>query len=158
MEVTIHSLDFARAVRKTWVADLVEQSGTLLTLLGTFDREIIHPDLGVIRRGTISYEYYWLDRWFNVFKFMEPDGAFRNFYCNVSMPPDFDGTTLSYVDLDIDIVVDEKGGYDILDEAEFAKNAAEYRFPDEVIKNAKDSVSVLISMIEGRFYPFDRFE
>ena len=62
--------------------------------LGVFDLEVEHPDLGIIRRGTVSYEYYWLDQWYNVFRFENPDGPLRNYYCNVNMPPVFANNVL----------------------------------------------------------------
>ena len=36
-----------------------------------FDEEIEHELLGTISSGTISTEYYWLDRWYNVFRFSD---------------------------------------------------------------------------------------
>ena len=67
-----------------------------MVLDAVFDKEIDHELLGKVAAGTISVEYYWLDRWYNVFRFSDRTGTFQSFYCNVSMPPSFDGHVLEY--------------------------------------------------------------
>lgn len=76
--VSINSRKFDGKIHRSWKAEFVEQKNTLLLFVGVFDEEIRHPQLGLIRRGTVSYEYYWLDRWFNVFRFHEPEEFVTN--------------------------------------------------------------------------------
>ncbi len=126
----------------------------MLLLDGHFDAKIEHDLLGTIASGTHSLEYYWLDRWYNVFRFSQPDGELRNYYCNINVPPTFDGKLLSYVDLDLDILVAPDFSYQILDAEEFEHNAELYRYDDEVRANAKLAVEELVGMIEKRVFPF----
>jgi len=111
--------------------------------------------LGTISVGTISAEYYWLDRWYNIFRFSEPSGKLRNYYCNVSKPPVFDGRILSYVDLDIDLLVNPDFSYQVLDLEDFEQNARLYDYSADVQHNAQHAVAELIGMIEARSSPFD---
>lgn len=156
MTITINSREFDGTVRKTWTAELLKRSGSLFIAKGIFDFQVEHPHLNVIRRGTISYEYFWLDRWYNVFRFHEPDGTFRNYYCNVCMPSKFDGSVLDYVDLDIDIVVDAAGGLAVLDEDEFAESAARFGYPDEIYEKTEAAVRELTGLIGRCEFPFDQ--
>ena len=117
--------------------------------------EINHPLLGRIERGTLSVEYYWLDRWYNVFRFSEPDGGLRNFYCNINVPPTFDGRVLEFVDLDIDVLVAPDLSYQILDEDEFTANALSFNYPAKVMQSARVALDELILLIESRQFPFD---
>lgn len=126
-----------------------------MTFVGEFDEEVKHDQLGLIRRGTISYEYYWRNRWYNIFRFHEPGGELRNYYCNVSMPPRFKNGVLDYVDLDIDILVWKDLSYEILDLEEFEDNALTYAYPEEVRKMADQSLRDLKGLIERREFPFD---
>src|SRR5713226_7800554 len=87
---------------RRWRATVLRQEGSLLILDARFDEEIQHDLLGTIAVGTTSVEYYWLDRWFNIFRFTDPNGERRNYYCNINVPPTFDGQVLSYIDLDMD--------------------------------------------------------
>ena len=142
-------------MRKSWRADLIESKQTLLLFRGVFEEDVLHGDLGLVRQGTISYEYYWTDRWFNVFKFLEPDGRFRNFYCNIILPPNFSEGTLDYIDLDLDILVDRTWNATVLDTEEFAENTKKFSYPREVIDTAWEQVEVLRRMIADREFPFE---
>ena len=124
-------------------------------MVGVFDAAVDHADLGRISKGTVSFEYYWLDRWYNVFRFLEPDGSLRNLYCNICMPPKFSGETLDYVDLDIDLVIWPDGSVVTLDEVDFADNAAKFQYPTDVTQKALDSVDELKLMIANREFPFE---
>jgi protein associated with RNAse G/E len=151
--VTINSRKYDGTIRRSWQCRLVESNGTELFFIGDFDEEVRHADLGVIGRGTISYEYYWTNRWYNVFRFHEPDGDLRNFYCNINMPPTFANGALDYVDLDIDVLVWPDLSYTVLDEAEFEENARKFGYPHWVREKARKSLVELISLIEGGMLP-----
>ena len=133
----------------------MDRSGSLLTLEGVFDADVEHGDLGNIRAGTLSVEYYWLDRWYNIFRFHEPDGTLRNYYCNVNMPPVLTGGTLDYVDLDIDVLVWPDGRREVLDREEFEANAKAFDYPRTVRSAAENALSELIAMIDGGKLPAD---
>ena len=153
--VVVRVLKYDGAQHRVWHARVAERKGSLLVLDAVFEEEVRHSQLGLIRRGTVSIEYYWLDRWYNVFRFLEPSGRVRNFYCNVNMPPEFNGHTLSYVDLDIDIVVRPDFSYEILDMDEFEVNAERYNYPADVRDGAHRALEELLSLIERRAFPFD---
>ena len=140
---------------RRWSAQLLKQEGSLLVLDANFSEEVIHDLLGTIAAGTHSVEYYWLDRWYNVFRFAQPDGTLRNYYCNINVPPTFDGQTLSYVDLDLDILVAPDLSFQVLDAEDFENNAALYGYSDQVLANARQAIDELIGMIETRTFPFD---
>jgi len=142
-------------LHRKWRAELLRRDDSLIVLDARFSEEIVHELLGTIASGTHSLEYYWLDRWYNVFRFARADGTLRNYYCNVNVPPNFDGETLSYVDLDLDILVDPDFSYHILDVEDFGDNAKRYGYPLEVQVNARRAVDELARMIETRIFPFD---
>ncbi|MBC7911308.1 MAG: DUF402 domain-containing protein [Pyrinomonadaceae bacterium] len=96
-----------------------------------------------------------MDCWYNVFRFLEPTGELRNYYCNVNVPPTFDGQELSFIDLDMDILVAPDMSYTILDEDEFTVNALRYKYPAEVCRQARRALLELVEMLEKRQFPFD---
>jgi protein associated with RNAse G/E len=144
-DVLVRVLKYDGRERRRWAARVARQDGPLVVLDAVFDEEIQHDLLGRIASGTVSKEYYWLDRWYNVFRFNE------RFYCNVTKPPVLDGTTLTYVDLDIDVLVESDFSYKILDLEDFA--ASEY--PAEIQLNAQQALSELTLLIEARAFPFN---
>lgn len=140
---------------RTWRAELIRQEESLLILDGAFEVDVQHDLLGTITAGTHSLEYYWLDRWYNVFRFSQPHGELRNYYCNVNLPPTFDGKILSYVDLDLDILVAPDFSYQILDAEDFERNVKLYGYDDELRANAQVALDELVAMIEKRAFPFN---
>ncbi len=70
------------------------------------------------------------------------------------MPASFDGETLSYVDLDLDILVDPDFSYRVLDVEDFERNARRYGYTEEMQANARQALEDLVKMIESRAFPF----
>lgn len=143
--IVVRVLNHDGAEYRTWPARVVEQAGPLIILDAVFDHEIQHDFLGTITPGTTSKEYYWLDRWYNIFRFSD------RFYCNVTKPPTFDGAVLTYVDLDIDILVESDFSYRILDVEDFDARS----YPAEVKQNAQKALDEVISLVESKAYPFN---
>jgi len=157
-EITVNSLKFDRSISRTWKCELIASSGVRFEFVGRFETDVSHHHLGMIRAGTISYEYFWLDRWYSIFRFHEPDHTLRNWYCNVNLPPTFNDGVLSYIDLDIDIVVWPDLSYEILDLDEFKANAARYSYPKTVIAGVERAQHDVLTMIGNRSPPFDRYD
>ena len=153
--IEVRAYKFDGLLHRSWPAVLDRREGPLVVLDATFPEEVIHDLLGTIASGTRSLEYYWLDRWYNVFRFAQPDGQLRNYYCNVNVPPTLRDNVLSYVDLDLDILVDPDFSYRILDVDDFERNIEVYGYSAEVQANARQALDELVSMIEGRAFPFN---
>lgn len=152
--ITVITTAYDATVKKRWMAQLAEQTPSMIRLAGIFEEELRHPELGLIRAGTITCEYFWLDRWHNVFAFFDPDESFSFFYCNITMPPVFHGKVLSYVDLDLDVLVRPDRSIQILDEDEFRQNSAKYAYPKEILNKTEESLLSLLTMVESRAFPF----
>ena len=152
-QITINSRKYDQRIRRSWLGGLINQTETLLVVVGRFEFDVDHADLGFIRQGTVSFEHYWLERWYNVFRFHEPDGSLRNYYCNISMPPTFENDVLDFVDLDIDVVVWPDNRYEVLDLDDFAQNTMKFSYPKYVVDKAQASLSEIIAMIENDELP-----
>jgi protein associated with RNAse G/E len=153
--VTINSRKYDGKLHRSWKAELITRDTSLFKFVGKFKDEISHSHLGIIRRGTVSYEFYWYERWYNIFRFHEPDGRLRNFYCNINMPLRFENGNLDYVDLDVDIIVWNDFSRQILDMDEFEANSYKYAYPDSLCQKVSDSLKELIGLIDKRVFPFD---
>ena len=154
-QITVRACKYDGLEHRRWTAKLRRQESSLLVLDAEFDKEIRHELLGTIAIGTQSIEYYWLDRWYNIFRFAAPHGALKSYYCNVNMPPAFDGSVLSYIDLDIDVLVESDLSYRVLDLDEFEENALRFGYPGNVRVNAERAVKELAALIESRGFPFN---
>lgn len=152
--ITVNSLKYDRTISRSWECSVISRNDDLLVARGVFDLDLSHDDLGEIVKGTISQEYFWFGKWFNIFRFENPDRTFRNFYANICMPPGFSDGVLSYVDLDIDILVWPDGLVNVADVEEFEKNASKFSYPSEIISNVEKTKRTLLKMIGIGEFPF----
>ena len=67
--VTVHSRRYDGHIKRSWRARMVRQEGSLIVLEGVFEKEVRHALLGTIVEGTLSTEFFWMDRWYSVFRF-----------------------------------------------------------------------------------------
>src|SRR5580765_4007015 len=130
-QIMVRVLKHDGAEYRHWNARIRRREGLVLVLEAEFEIDVSHRLLGSIRRGTRTVEYYWLDRWYNVFRFLNDDGTTRLWYCNVNTPPAFSNDALTYIDLDIDILVQPDLSYQVLDMDEFETNSRIYGYSDK---------------------------
>lgn len=152
--ITVHSCKFDGRIHRKWHALLTRREDSLIVLEGVFAEEVHHPILGIIVEGTLSTEYFWTDRWYGIFRFREPSGQLRNYYCNINTPVCLEEDILSFVDLDIDVLVNPDFSYQILDEEEFEQHARLYNYPLQFRTRTQEALDELISSIENRKFPF----
>ena len=136
----------------TWSGVLVEAPDRELVVRATFSppsgRE---PVVDGVRfaRGDIFTEYYFLDRWYNVFHLQSPSGQAKGWYCNVTTPATFDGDAICYIDLALDLFVHPDGRFTVLDQDEFAV-ACDVYLPEDAAR-AREALEELIALAtEGR--------
>jgi len=79
-------------------------------------------DLGytVFEPGDQFTEYYYMDRWYNIFDIARSDGTRKGWYCNVAEPAHIYEHVIEQIDLLLDVWVDPQGQALVLDEDEFA--------------------------------------
>lgn len=64
-------------------------------------------DLGyvVFEPGDAFYEYYYTQRWYNIFEIRTPAGALKGWYCNITRPAVIEANTITSEDLELDLFV-----------------------------------------------------
>jgi protein associated with RNAse G/E len=154
-EVVVRSCKHDGRVHRSWPARVAQRAGSLIVLDAIFAEEIRHPLIGTIAAGTLSTEFFWTDRWYSVFRFQAPDGRLLRFYCNINTPPTFESGALTFVDLDVDVLVQPDLSYEVLDEDEFERHAKLYKYPADFRVSVKEALDELRHLIEGRQFPFD---
>jgi protein associated with RNAse G/E len=152
ISVHVRSCKFDGTVHRTWTARLVERTEHRIVLEGEFESEVRHPLLGTIERGAQTREIFWTDRWYSVFQFLHGGGGVRLHYVNINLPPTLNGSELTFIDLDIDLLIQADGTYSILDEDEFQTNAELFNYPAELRARVHRTVAELSKQIKtGHF-------
>lgn len=154
-EVFVHSCKHDGRVHRRWPARVARREGSLIVLDAFFAEEVRHTLIGTIEAGTLSTEFFWTDRWYSVFRFQTPSGRLLKFYCNVNTPPTLESGVLTFVDLDVDVLVQPDYSYEVLDEDEFERHAELYGYPAVYHANVQKALDELRHLIENRQFPFD---
>ena len=142
-----------------WKGWVVEQDEVLVVLQAYFITE--KRDLGyiVFERGDLFIEFYYLDRWYNVFQVYSKSGQLKGWYCNITKPARLQDGELHFTDLALDLFAYPDGTSLPLDVEEFEELAASsYSAEDTAL--ARAAFDELVSLHrEGRLpsRPFERF-
>ncbi|MDY7078490.1 MAG: DUF402 domain-containing protein [Chloroflexota bacterium] len=97
-------------------------------------------------------EYFYADRWYNVFEIRADDGRLKGWYCNITRPARIDACEVVTEDLALDLWVAPSGEMLVLDEDEFAALPLD---PTER-EAARNALVELQAMVAHRTAPFDR--
>lgn len=157
-QVIVRVLKYNGTEYRRWNACIAKHDDSVIVLDAEFDHDVKHEVLGEITRGTRTAEYYWFDRWYNIFRFLRNDGDTRLWYCNINTPPTLENGVLSYIDLDIDVLVQPDFTYQVLDIDEFEQNAKLFGYEDELRREVQRAIGEVTSLIEARQFPFTEIE
>lgn len=99
---------------------LLSRDERSIKLEALFDRADM-PFMDVVfKTGDRFVEYYYTDRWYNIFAVRSrEDGKIKGWYCNIGKPAVIEDGVVSYVDLALDLWVSTDGKQTVLDEDEF---------------------------------------
>lgn len=129
-----------------------QRSATLIILDATWTMATKKLGYTTFEPGDHFTEYYYTDRWFNIFEIANSSGERKGWYCNVAEPARFGENQLEQVDLLLDVWVTPTGETLILDEDEFA---AESRLSDHQRRQARQGLQELLQLIATGTQPFN---
>lgn len=114
---------------------LLRQEEHCIVLEAFFDRADL-PFLDVVfKTGDRFVEYYYTERWYNLFAIYDrDDGNLKGWYCNIGKPAVFKDGIVSYIDLALDLWVSTGGQQTVLDEDEFEALELEEEQKAEALK------------------------
>lgn len=119
--ITVRKLAWgSREVSSQWTGVVLRASRARVVVHAAFQGGPWELDGVVGGPGDEFTEFYFPGRWYNVFYIADPDGRQKGWYCNVTRPPAFDESGISFVDLKLDVFVHPDGRWAVLDEDEFA--------------------------------------
>jgi predicted RNA-binding protein associated with RNAse of E/G family len=135
-------------------AEKIHYQGELVERLA--DRVVIQAEwmhstkeLGYTRfePGDHFTEYYYTDRWFNIFDIAAADGRRKGWYCNVAQPAVIFEDHIEQIDLLLDVWVKPDGEPLILDEDEFT---ADTTLSEEQREGARAGLQALLQLLATR--------
>ncbi len=150
--VVVRKQKFDGSAKPDWHGDLVDAIG---------DRWLVvyHPEPHVTpwraRQALHGVRYYGLDIPLTVLVSFDERGQLLEYQCDAALPATIEGRTITFVDLDLDVIADASLAYYVRDHDEFERRRVEMRYSPEAIAAAHEGVDRAIALIEARATPFD---
>src|SRR5215211_4087212 len=120
MKVKVQKKNPSDQVTYEYEGVLLRRNDHSIVLEALFDRADM-PFMDVVfKTGDRFVEYYYTDRWYNIFVIHDrDDGRLKGWYCNIGKPAVFEDGVVSYIDLALDLWVSTTGEQTVMDEDEF---------------------------------------
>ena len=150
MNIKVQKKNPAGQITYQYEGILLSRNEHSITLEALFDRADMPFMDTVFKTGDRFVEYYYNDRWYNIFEIHDRDNAeIKGWYCNVSKPAVMEDGIVYYVDLALDLWVSKDGKQTVLDEDEFE----ELKLDDELKASALHGLVELKNLFQNNKSP-----
>jgi predicted RNA-binding protein associated with RNAse of E/G family len=143
--------------RETWryTGQVIARGASWVQLEAIFNRPDLHTPYHTFRRGDRFVEWYFSDRWYNIFEMHAvDDDRITGWYCNITRPAVLGEDTIYADDLALDVFVGPAGTIAVLDKDEFAALPL-----DEYTRaQVQAALAELLRLVETRQPPFDAIQ
>jgi predicted RNA-binding protein associated with RNAse of E/G family len=150
--VTIRKLDHAGGQVTAYPGRVLWRNDHAIVLRTGWDRAPLDMGFVVLERGDRWTEYFYADRWYNIFEICASDGRLKGWYCNITRPARISTAEVAAEDLALDLWVALDGEMQVLDEDEFAALSLTHAEREA----AQKALAELQAMVAQRAIPFDR--
>ena len=118
--VTVLKLNVQREETWRYSGEILRRWPNAVLLQGFFNRDDSDFHGMSFLRNDRIIEIFYSDRWYNIFEVHDRgDDRLKGWYCNITLPAEFNDDTVTYVDLALDLLVFPDGRQLVLDEDEF---------------------------------------
>ncbi len=151
-DILVRKLDHEGREVFRYEGQTIQRGESHVCLRAVFEFDDVGFGCVTFRRGDVFTEWFYSDRWYNVFRI--EDGAsmaLKGWYCNITRPACIADGVVSADDLALDLFVAPDGTAELLDEDEFA--ALELTAADEAA--ALQAVAEVLEAVAAGASPFD---
>lgn len=136
-------------------AELIARDATSMLVRARWDAGAF--DLGVLNftPGDWLHEYFYTDRWYNIFRLDSAEGRLKGWYCNITRPAIIDANAIESEDLELDLLISaDRSQIRLDDEDEFAARNLDVEDP-AAHRAALAAVTELRTLAQNGLPPFD---
>ncbi|KKU83270.1 hypothetical protein A2973_01675 [Candidatus Gottesmanbacteria bacterium RIFCSPLOWO2_01_FULL_49_10] len=151
MKIILKALRHDGTLKRTWTSYLERKIDKEIVCYTKTPLYVMFPSGERKRFPYQTREYFFQDTWFNVLE-QHINGTISHWYVNIASPPTFQDNSLSYIDYDLDFVIQPDYSITEEDRDEFDLNKAYYPIDHriEIEKAIKD----IRKRTQQRLYPF----
>jgi predicted RNA-binding protein associated with RNAse of E/G family len=119
--ITVYKLNHLGREVWQYPARVLERDASSIRLEAFFNRDDMDLGYAVFKRGDRFIEYFYTDRWYNLFAVYDrDDGALKGWYANIGRPAQIEEKVVRCEDLALDLWIAPDGSARLLDEEEYA--------------------------------------
>jgi hypothetical protein len=159
MSITIHLIKPAKNTVITYQATLLERSDTHMLVHAQWERPYLDTGYVVFEPGDNLYEYFYCNRWYNIYQLHTAEGVLKGWYCNITRPAVLQDDTIESEDLELDVFVSpDRSTFLVLDEDEYAARGLATSDPaaHHAARAALDELRQMVERGEQPFHTSDR--
>ncbi len=149
----VHKLNLAGEITVSYAATVDELLPGGVRLTARWTRPTLALGYVTFETGDHFVEWYFADRWYNIFEIASPAGTLKGWYCNVAEPAEIGAQAIRCRDLILDLWVRPTGETLVLDEDEFASATL---LTGDLRQHALAALAELQRLVHTRVPPFDR--
>ena len=149
--ITVNKLNSLGEIKIQYQGEILEDSADRIIIQAFWKQPL--KDLGYIcfEPGDRFIEYYYTNRWFNIFDIADANNERKGWYCNITEPADIHDDQIMQKDLLLDVWVDQWGSPLLLDEDEFEFDTTLNEIQRQ---GARQGLHELLQMIADQIAPF----
>lgn len=151
--VKIHSYKHDKSIHRVWNNVTVLDFDEEMLVVGNYKARVVESNGRYWNTKEPAICFFYKNEWFNVIAMMKEDGI--HYYCNISSPYVFDDEAIKYIDYDLDLRVDSKFNYRILDKDEYKFHAKLMDYSPKLKVVIESSLEKVIEMVKNKVGPFD---
>lgn len=149
--VTVRKLDHAGRQVTAYPGRVLRREDHAIVLRTFWDRAPLDVGYVILEPGDRWTEFFYADRWYNIFEIRASDGRLKGWYCNVTRPACISADEVAADDLALDLWVAPDGETQVLDEDEFVA----LRLTPAERESAQRALAELQARVARRAAPFD---
>lgn len=150
-QVTVRKLDHTGHEVTAYPGWILRRDRYGIVLRTGWDRASLDLGFVVLEPGDRWTEYFYTDKWYNIFEIRASRGRLKGWYCNITRPPHIAPDEVIAEDLALDLWVTPDGRMRVLDKDEFFA----LPLPSAEREAAQNALSELQAMVKDRVTPFD---
>jgi hypothetical protein len=152
-QIVVQKLDTRGRLVTSYPATVAERFANGVLLDARWERPTLALGYTTFETGDCFREWFYSDRWYNIFAIAASGGALKGWYCNIAEPATITETEIRCRDLLLDLWVAPDGKTLVLDEDEFA---ADDSIDAPTRTQALAALAELERIVAARTAPFDK--
>lgn len=152
MSFTVHKLNHLGEEKLQYSGEVLERGEHFVCIQALFSFGDMELGYVTLRQGDIFTEWFYDNRWYNVFRIEDVDSnELKGYYCNLTRPAQIGKENVKAEDLALDLFVKPDGTTILLDEDEYQS----LHLAQDEQKEIQAALNELYALVKIAKFPFD---